>query len=95
MRLELYLDIAMERLIYGWGDADVPDKNDDDSSDDEGDDAMEEEPDMMFDSVQIDIGLEDIWEENIWEDDQLEDNKLLLDEAESLVAAEEALLDSH
>ena len=88
MRLELYLDIAMERLIYGWGAADVPEQSDDDSSDEEEEDAMKEEPDMMLEDVQISIAVE-----NIWGNNQLEDDEMLHDNAESFVVTADSPLE--
>ena len=80
----------MERLIYGWGDTDVPEYGDDDSSDEEEEGAMEEDSDMMLEDVQIPIAVEDSWGTS-----QHEEDKWLHEKAESLIVAEEALLDSH
>ena len=95
MRLELFLDIALEKLIYGWGDVDVPERKDDyDSGDDDGADAMRDEgADVMTDETkmpsdftadfQINIEVEDIWEDN-----DPKDATLPFDQAEVLIAAE-------
>ena len=90
MRLEVLLDNALEKLIYGWGEVDVhetmvEDDNDNDLGDDEGAvDAIEEEKGT---DVQIHIEVEDMWND----DDQAEQNatELPLDEVEVVIEIDE------